>query len=901
MANPYICPLSDDEVIDVILSVGERVSDVTLYAYQRAFARRIIESVVKKDAATITALFSRQCVVPETRVMTPSGSVPISRLKKGDEVISYANGVLVKDTVQDIWSDRKKVKEIRMSDNETTIATPETRFYNFTSERWDGLSTNKKSLFKRPYLTVNDCELKEGTPTNTVEQKPHDPVKTAQQALLLLFGKESEHEMITQLLGSNVTGLFYHQTGLDVFAEALGISHNETGSMVHWRTITIPSPELDVDYIYTYRKQICDLMFADAQYFKQNGAVINCTSTGVYKDTLKSFLNAMAIDHEIDKDNKRMCVSKNTALLFLLPSLKKSPYYDKIYYDVFHANRMSSSRKVCRQEALDTIDSYRKPAGRQGRIFNLAPTGKAISIGSFAREIIQRFGYNEWLNIAPDWQYVKVTDVSRTRMDVTYDMETTYTGNYFANDMLVHNCGKSESLKIAVLGLILWMPALCKTYPQDKRFERFNGGFWVGLFAPNLKTQVKSIYNRIRNTLKSKHGKAFMAGIDADFTVNQAFEFVLDTGSRVYGGAASLNANIESQTFHLVIGDEAQDIDSFKWKKSIVPMTTFTAGSKVLVGTANTVKSNFYEQIQRNKDRQESGGKTNHFQVDFTVPSAENPDYALSVKEAIAELGFESDEFQMAYNNQFIFSRGMAVDPELLNFHSDRHPRGVIYPHEYVTHYTGENKVVVGVDIGKKHDPTVCTAVEVDVSAPIDIVHFRTFKKKEIAKMELLGDDIEAQVPQILDFIQKMRATTVIVDATGGGDHFFDMLSKRLPQVNWIPFVFSQKSRSELWKAFLSDLSTGRVQLAGGKETQETVEYYKTIKELSELEKHYNGQYLACQAPNSRNAHDDYAVSLALACYACKDYFVGELTVTEGFFKNRRKKMRSKRRTGRFR
>lgn len=892
--NPYICDKDTQTIVDVVLSVGEKVSDITLYPYQREFARRIVESVLVKDAETITALFSRQCLTPDTRVLTPKGSVPISQIKRGDSVVSYVNGAQVIDKVDSIWSDVKKVRHIRLSDGSHVDATPETRFYNGNTGRWDGLQGRNTSMFKRRFYTVNNCETCEGAPTNTPTSEVHDPAKTAEQAMLLLFGRDDPHMYITEMLGRRLNGYFRTEYALNRFRESLGLKTSQTGSEGVYRTISVERPELDITYIYKFRLEIMRLVCSTMLYDRGLKKLDFLTrSTGVYRHTLYSFLSQMCLTPELRE--RVSTIRSATSILMLLPALEGHVDEPKIRLDVFNAPRMDSSYKVTTEDALG-MNKTDRGMHKNVRHAVVDKRKKFLSLGGFARAYIERYGYRQWNISAPDWMFLRVTDASRLTMSETFDMETESTGNFFANELLVHNCGKSESLKIAVLGLILWMPSLAKTYPQDKRFERFKGGFWVGLFAPNLKTQVKSIYNRIRNTLKGKHGKAFMAGLDLDFVINQAFEFVLDNGSRVYGGAASLNANIESQTFHLVIGDEAQDIDSFKWKKSIVPMTTFTAGSKVLVGTANTTKSNFYEQIGRNVTRLESGGKRNHFQVDFTIPSAENPDYALSVKQAIAELGFDSDEFQMAYNNKFIFSRGMAVDPELLNFNSAEHPRGIIFTHDYVKHYTGDKKVVVGVDIGKKHDPTVCTAVEVDTSDPIEIVHFRTYKKKEIAKMEIIGDDIEAQIPQILDFIDRMQATTIAVDATGGGDHFFDMLSKRAPKLNWIPFVFSQKSRSELWKAFLSDLSTGRVQLAGGLEARETIEYYKTLKELGELEKHYNGQYLACQAPTSRNAHDDYAVSLALACWACKDYFVGELTVTEGFFKGRRNSRRRRKR-----
>lgn len=55
-----------DELVDTLLTVVDKLSGVTLYGYQRPFARRILESLVTNDGATLTALFSRQSGKTET-------------------------------------------------------------------------------------------------------------------------------------------------------------------------------------------------------------------------------------------------------------------------------------------------------------------------------------------------------------------------------------------------------------------------------------------------------------------------------------------------------------------------------------------------------------------------------------------------------------------------------------------------------------------------------------------------------------------------------------------------------------------------------------------------------------------------------------------------------------------
>jgi len=46
-----------------------------------------------------------------------------------------------------------------------------------------------------------------------------------------------------------------------------------------------------------------------------------------------------------------------------------------------------------------------------------------------------------------------------------------------------------------------------------------------------------------------------------------------------------LQAKIEGASWHLIIGEEAQDINAYVWRKSIVPMAASTAASFVQIGT----------------------------------------------------------------------------------------------------------------------------------------------------------------------------------------------------------------------------------------------------------------------------------------------------------------------------
>jgi len=55
-----------DELVDKLMVVTDKISGHPFYNYQKPFARRIFESLIIDDGATVTALFARQSGKTET-------------------------------------------------------------------------------------------------------------------------------------------------------------------------------------------------------------------------------------------------------------------------------------------------------------------------------------------------------------------------------------------------------------------------------------------------------------------------------------------------------------------------------------------------------------------------------------------------------------------------------------------------------------------------------------------------------------------------------------------------------------------------------------------------------------------------------------------------------------------
>ena len=303
------------------------------------------------------------------------------------------------------------------------------------------------------------------------------------------------------------------------------------------------------------------------------------------------------------------------------------------------------------------------------------------------------------------------------------------------------------------------------------------------------------------------------------------------------------------------------------------------------IGTATTFKGDFYEAIKRNKEEYAKGKQRlrNHFEYNYKLVMKYNPRYAKYIEREKRSLGENSDEFRMSYNLEWIISRGMFVDiDEVEKNCSD----------EYLDRVSSDKKAnhVAGIDVGggsekksKTADSTVITIVEVDWDNPVvmesetdeetgeDVVYVRynTYIKdwKEIRPE--VAQNYEEQYHIIMDYLSNFRLARIVIDATR--ESSLGQRIKANVKCEVILFVFSSKSKSELYKFLQAEISTGRARYPRGSETVKTTEYKKFVSQLADLQKGYSGSFLVVSHPDEKGAHDDYPDSWALAVWGARE------------------------------
>lgn len=453
--------------------------------------------------------------------------------------------------------------------------------------------------------------------------------------------------------------------------------------------------------------------------------------------------------------------------------------------------------------------------------------------------------------------------------------------------LFARQSGKSETIAITVGGLMIILPVLANMpmFADDSRLSMFKDGFWVGIFAPS-KRQAEITYNRIRTRIQSKTATAALRELSLTFTTSNGQTVALNNGSFVTAISASDQSNIEGESFKLIICEEAQDISNFKIRKSIHPMGAAYNSTIVKIGTATTYKGDFYEAIQRNKAEAEkrSSHIRNHFEYDCTVASKYNAKYAKYVEKEKKRLGEMSDEFRMSYMLEWIIERGMFVDITKLETNNGEPALERELSNKTATH-------VAGIDVGGKTggDDTVITICEVDWNMPV-IMETQTneetgedetyiaFNTYIIDWCVIRGvDDYEEQYFMIVDYLKHFLIARVVCDATREASIAHRLRANTRYDV--VPYIFTPKSKSELYKLLDREISSGRARFAMGANTVKSQEYQDFLLQLDGLQKGWSGTNLVVSHPEVKGAHDDYPDSWALAVFGCS--YTGEPDNTE--------------------
>lgn len=439
--------------------------------------------------------------------------------------------------------------------------------------------------------------------------------------------------------------------------------------------------------------------------------------------------------------------------------------------------------------------------------------------------------------------------------------------------------GKSETVANCVATAVILFPLLAKAFP--KLMGDFKKGIWVGAFGPTDE-MAETLYSRIVSRLTSDEAIEFMNDPEINVRIKGRGKMLsFSNGSLVRRQTAHPRSKIEGKTYHLILIDECQDADARVINKSITPMGTATNATKVYTGTPTYFKSEFYDQIQRNKRADtERGARQNHFEADWKKAGAANSKYMASCQKEILRIGEESDEFKLSYRLIWMLGKGMFMTSERFEELGDKGQEI-----EKTWHLS---PIVVGIDPARKQDSTIVTAVFVDWNNPDQ---YGFYKHQVLNWLDLTNVEWEEQYYRIVEFLKNYSIYAVGIDVGGLGDVVASRLKVELPRAGINAEVVEMNSdlgtQSKRWKHLAQLIDRDMIRWPAHSKTRSLRTYRRFRTQMQDLEKIFQGPNVLAKAPDEVNAHDDYCDSLALACILTEEFTMPTVEITKNVFYRR--------------
>ncbi len=351
--------------------------------------------------------------------------------------------------------------------------------------------------------------------------------------------------------------------------------------------------------------------------------------------------------------------------------------------------------------------------------------------------------------------------------------------------------------------------------------------------SPTWKPQTENAMRRLERVLRRNYHSIARWSKEAGY--------IYRVGSaRIYFLSGSPSTSVVGATANLLLScDEAQDIGIEKWDKEFAPMAASRNATRVFWGTAWTSKTLLARELrlarQREADLAKQGaGRRLSFVLSAEDVRREVPAYGDFVDGQIARLGRAHPLIRTQFFSEEIDSdAGMfpAIRIALMKgMHAAQtSPRdGQLYA--MLIDIAGEDEGTIdGILDSSGRDSTALTVIEIDITE-LEVDQAPTYKV--VFRKEWIGVKHTSLHAQLTALAEHWQARFLVVDSTGVGAGLSSFLDKSFPG-KVVPFIFTQKSKSDLGWSFLAAIETGR---------------YKEYAPADELQRKFWKQAEFCQS-----------------------------------------------------
>lgn len=334
--------------------------------------------------------------------------------------------------------------------------------------------------------------------------------------------------------------------------------------------------------------------------------------------------------------------------------------------------------------------------------------------------------------------------------------------------------------------------------------------------------------------------------------------------------SAGEEAHVVGATADILLeGDEAQDVAADKWQKDFRPMAASSNATSVLWGTAWTSDTLLAASIAQLRALEASDGIRRVFTVTWQEVAAEVPAYGRYVRAEIARLGASHPLIRTQYLLQELEGGGGMFPPATQVLMRGSHPR------RHAPDQSGEYLLCVDVAgpseeagalavLNPRQDATVLTVLAIErPSAAPGLPRYRV-----LDRYLWVGRPHGELYGAILRLSELWAAQRVVVDATGCGAGLSSFLQSALG-ARLRPFVFSEKSKSELGWAFLGICGSGRFQDYADDGSSEYAQFWREVLAARHEVSAGPGRTMRWGVPDPL-LHDDCLLSASL-CAVLED------------------------------
>ena len=386
--------------------------------------------------------------------------------------------------------------------------------------------------------------------------------------------------------------------------------------------------------------------------------------------------------------------------------------------------------------------------------------------------------------------------------------------------------------------------------------------------SPTFKPQTIISMQRLKERLSD-------FGFDGIFHTEMGYIIVLGGAREVFLSAEESSSVVGHTADILLEIDESQDVSKEKYSKEFRPMGSSTNVTTIHYGTTWDDTTLLEEIKQSNLELEKKDGVKRHFRYDWQQVGRSNAEYMKFVKAERARLGEDHPLFRTQYALLPISGGGGFLSRQQIVLMMGTHPR-LRGPQDSKTHY------IAGIDLAgaregdekaaltaarPRQDSTVITIARVD-AAQRSSASLAEPKLNIVEQYQWTGTPHSQLYPQIVDALKKWNCQRVVVDATGIGQPVASFLRKELGS-RVKPFVFTQKSKSDMGFEMLSFANSSRIKLY---KQDGSPEYREMMFQLERSRAQYRPNQTMNFYVDQSEGHDDFLMSLALTIEAARDF-----------------------------